>query len=214
MLIEILLVFIAITPYFFLFMFFKYFRCIINVIMDIENMFDLMEAIPNETVDVVDTPAEAFEETNNRLKLINLINQGKAHLLPGKTPWTIKRISKTPETVIKKIYNDYEEREIRKKSVKTGQALGTHITSLYSNGVSKVLSIDSIEGLRKDIENDPIIKDSMADIGALMVGTFGRLLAPILVACHTANHAVMNKKQEIDEVINEVNCDKINESRD
>ena len=47
----------------------------------------------------------------------------------------------------------------------------------------------------------------MADIGALMVGTFGRLLAPILVA-------VMNKKQEIDEVINEVNCDKINESRD
>ena len=55
----------------------------------------------------------------------------------------------------------------------------------------------------------------MADIGALMVGTFGRLLAPILVACHTANHAVMSKKldvmKQIDEVINEVNCDKINE---
>ena len=58
----------------------------------------------------------------------------------------------------------------------------------------------------------------MADIGALMVGTFGRLLAPILVACHTANHAAMSKKldvmKQIDEVINEVNCDKINESRD
>ena len=217
MLIEIILCVIAITPYLFLFMFFKYFRCIINVIMDIENMFDLMEAIPNETVDVVDTPAEAFEQTNNRQKLIDLINQGKAHLLPGKTPWTIKRISKTPETVIKKIYNDYEQREIRQKAVKTGQALGTHITSLYSNGVSKVLNIDSVENLRKDIENDPIIKDSMADIGALMVGTFGRLLAPILVACHTANHAVMSKKnvmKQIDEVINEVNCDKINESRD
>ena len=105
MLIEIILCVIAITPYLFLFMFFKYFRCIINVIMDIENMFDLMEAIPNETVDVVDTPAEAFEQTNNRQKLIDLINQGKAHLLPGKTPWTIKRISKTPETVINKIYN-------------------------------------------------------------------------------------------------------------
>ena len=180
MLIEIILCVIAITPYLFLFMFFKYFRCIINVIMDIENMFDLMEAIPNETVDVVDTPAEAFEQTNNRQKLIDLINQGKAHLLPGKTPWTIKRISKTPETVIKKIYNDYEQREIRQKAVKTGQALGTHITKLYSNGVSKVLNIDSIENLKKDIENDPIIKDSMADIGALMVGTFGRLLAPIL----------------------------------
>ena len=213
MLIEILLLFISITPFLFLFMFFKYFRCIINVIMDIENMFDLMEAIPNETVDVVDTPVEPDEQSNNRQKLIDLINQGKAHLLHGKTPWTIKRISKTPETVINKIYIDYEQREIRQKAVKTGQALGIHITKLYSNGVSKVLNLDSVENLRKDIENDPIIKDSMADIGALMVGTFGRLLAPILVACHTANHAVMSKKQ-VDEVINAVNCDKINESRD
>ena len=139
MLIEILLLIITITPYLFLIMFFKRFHYLINVIMDIENMFDLIEAIPNETVDVVDTPAEAFEQTNNRQKLIDLINQGKAHLLPGKTPWTIKRISKTPETVIKKIYNDYEEREIRQKAVKTGQALGTHITNLYSNGVSKVI---------------------------------------------------------------------------
>ena len=218
MLIEIILCVIAITPYLFLIMFFKRFHYLINVIMDIENMFDLMEAIPNETVDVVDTPAEAFEQINNRQKLIDLINQGKAHLLPGKTPWTIKRISKTPETVIKKIYNDYEQMVIREKAVKTGQALGTHITKLYSNGVSKVLNIDCIENLKKDIENDPIIKDSMVDIGALMVGTFGRLLAPILVACHTANHYSISKKlgvvKQIDEVVNEVNCDKINESRD
>ena len=183
--------------------------------MDIENMFDLMEAIPNETVDVVDTPAEVFEQSNNRQKLIDLINQGKAHLLHGKTPWTIKRISRAPETVINKIYIDYEQREIRQKAVKTGQALGIHITKLYSNGISKVLNLDSVENLRKDIENDPIIKDSMADIGALMVGTFGKLLAPILLVCHTANHAVMSKKQvvmeQVDEVINEVNCAKINE---
>ena len=79
-------------------------------------MFDLMEAIPNETVDVVDTPTEsAFEQSNNRQNLIDLINQGKAQLLPGKTPWTIKRISKTPETVINKIYNDYEQGRYDKK---------------------------------------------------------------------------------------------------
>ena len=75
MLIEIILCVIAITPYLFLIMFFKRFHYLINVIMDIENMFDLMEAIPNETVDLVDTPAEAFEQTNNRQKLIDLINQ-------------------------------------------------------------------------------------------------------------------------------------------
>ena len=193
-------------------MFLFKFRYIINVIMDIENMFDLMEAIPNETVDVVDTPAEAFEQ-NNRQKLIDLINQGKAHLLPGKTPWTIKRLTKTPEKVINKIYNDYKQREIQQKAVKTGQALGTHVTNLYSTGVSKVLNIDNIEGLRKDIENDPIIKDSMADIGALMVGTFGRLLAPLLVMAHTVNHVVMSKKQvdireQVDEVMSEVDNNK------
>ena len=179
--------------------------------IDIENIFDIIEDIPNETVDVVDTPAEAFEE-NNRQKLIDLINQGKAHLLPGKTTWPIKRISKTPETVINKIYNDYKQREIQQEAAKTGQTLGTHVTNLYSNGVSKVLNIDSIEGLRKDIENDPIIKDSMADIGALMVGTFGRLLAPLLVACHTVNHVEKSKKgvvmEQVDEAMSEVDNNK------
>ena len=97
-------------------------------------------------------------------------------------------------------------------TTKTGQALGKHVTNLYSNEVSKVLNIDSVEGLRKDIENDPIIKDSMADIGALMVGTFGRFVAPLLVLVHTVNHVALSKKvdvmEQVDEVINEVNRDK------
>ena len=50
MLIEIILCVIAITPYIIIILLLFKFRCII---MDIENMFDLMEAIPNETVDVV-----------------------------------------------------------------------------------------------------------------------------------------------------------------
>ena len=129
--------------------------------------------------------------------------------MPGKTPWTIKRITKTPETVINKIYNDYEQREIRQKAVKTGEALGKHVTNLYSNGISKVLNIDSVEGLRKDIENDPIIKDSMADIGALMVGTFGSLLSPLLIMAHTANHATMSKKLDVMKQVDEVMTEEI-----
>ena len=66
--------------------------------------------------------------------------------------------------------------------------MGKHLIKIYSNGVSKVLRIDDIEQLRKDIYEDPIIKDSMAGIGTLMVSTFGKGLSPILVACHTANH--------------------------
>ena len=70
----------------------------------------------------------------------------------------------------------------------TTRSMGSHIVKLYSHGVSKVLKIDNIEKLKQDIEEDPIIKDSMADIGILMVTTFGKWLSPILVACHTANH--------------------------
>ena len=48
----------------------------------------------------------------------------------------------------------------------------------------------------------------MADIGALMVVTFGRFLAPLLVMAHTANHVAMSKKQvdireQVDEVMTE-----------
>ena len=61
-----------------------------------------------------------------------------------------------------------------------------NLIKIYWNGVSKVLRIDNMEQLRKDIDEGPIIKDSMADIGA--VSTFGKWLSPILIACHTKNH--------------------------
>ena len=45
----------------------------------------------------------------------------------------------------------------------------------------------------------------MADIGILMVSTFGKWLSPILVACHTANHTEgfvttkTSKQEELEE---------------
>ena len=49
------------------------------------------------------------------------------------------------------------------------------------------MKIDSIERLRRDIDDDPIIKDSMAEVGALLVSAFGPWLSPLLVLAHTAN---------------------------
>ena len=45
-----------------------------------------------------------------------------------------------------------------------------------------------VKKLRQDIENDPIIKDQMANLGCLFVCTFGDYLAPVLIAAHTANN--------------------------
>ena len=44
------------------------------------------------------------EEENGRDFLINVINQGKGNLLPGKTPWTVER---TGKTVSKHVVNLY-----------------------------------------------------------------------------------------------------------
>ena len=42
--------------------------------------------------------------------------------------------------------------------------------------------------LQQDIENDTIIKDQMANLGCLLVCTFGNFPAPFLVAAHAANN--------------------------
>ena len=44
------------------------------------------------------------------------------------------------------------------------------------------MTIDSIDQLHKDIDKDPIIRHSMAEVGAVLVETFGRFLAPLLKA--------------------------------
>ena len=46
-----------------------------------------------------------------------------------------------------------------------------------------------------NIENDPIIKDQMANLGCLFVCTFGNYLAPVLIAAHTANNVDFGDKQ-------------------
>ena len=99
MLIEIILCVIAITPYIIIFMFFNHFQYIINVMSDINEFFS----------DVVDTPAEAVDQSNKRKKLRDLINEGKADLLKGKTPWTVGRIDKASDKVIDKVYDEYHQ---------------------------------------------------------------------------------------------------------
>ena len=136
--------------------------------------------------DEVDTPREGVENRENREFWKDLITQGKE--LPGKKPWTVELIDQTSNEEGKKLHSKYTQKELQRKGEKTGKAIGKHLIKLYSNGVSKVLRIDDMEQLRKDIDEDPIIKDSMADIGALMVSTSGKWVSPILIACHTASH--------------------------
>ena len=74
--------------------------------------------------------------------------------------------------------------------------MGKHVIDLYSTGIYRVVKIRDVKNLQQDIENDSIIKDQMADLGCLLVCTFGNFLAPVLVAAHTVNNLDLGNELE------------------
>ena len=75
----------------------------------------------------------------------------------------------------------------------TWEVLGKHVIKLYSKGISRFVKIGDA---KKDIENDPIIKDQMAGLGCLFVCTSGDYVISILTAAHTANNVVSGDEQD------------------
>ena len=90
---------------------------------------------------------------------------------------------------IDKLKSHFVQAETKLKAERTGKAVSKHVVNLYSTGVSKIVKIDSIDQLRKDIDEDPIIRDYMAEVGTLLVEKYGRYLAPLPVLAHTANRS-------------------------
>ena len=175
MLLEICLI---LPIYLLIFVIFYRFRNIIKMASDI-NEFLCVEN---------NNDSEEVSDNNKRDFLIQIINQGKADKLPGKTLWTVAKIRKASDLIIEKLHHEYHQNEAKHKAEKTGKAVSAHAINLYSKGVSRFLKINNVDQLRKDIDEDPIIKESMAGVGGLLVGTFGPYLTPILIAAHTANH--------------------------
>ena len=136
--------------------------------------------------DTVDTPKEGIEQHKKRECLKSVMDKGKGYLLGSKS--THESVDKASDETINKKYAEYKQRELNEKGENTGKALGKHVINLYSTGISRWLKIKDVKKMRQDIENDPIIKDQMADLGCLFVCTFGNYLAPVLIAAHTANN--------------------------
>ena len=141
--------------------------------------------------DVVDTPKEGTEQHKKREELKSIIDKG---MLGHK--WSHERVEKASDETINKTYAEYKQHELNEKGEKTGEVLGKHVINLYSTGISRMVKVTDVKKLKQGIENDPIIKDQMADLGCLLVCTFGNLLAPILVAAHTANNLDLGDEPE------------------
>ena len=144
--------------------------------------------------DTVDTSKEGIEQHREQECLKRIIGRGKAYLLCGK--WTKEKVDRASDETINETYVEYKQREQNEKGEKTGKVLGTHVINLCSTGISWVVKIRDAKKLRQDIENDPIIKDQMADLGYLLVRTFGKFLVPVLVPAHTVNNLDLGDEPE------------------
>ena len=144
--------------------------------------------------DTVDTPKEGIEQHRKRECLKSVTGKSKAYLLGSK--WTQEKVDKASDETIYKTYAAYKQRELNEKGEKTGKALGKHVINLYSTRISRVVKIRDFKKLQQDIENDPIIKDQMANLGCLLVGVLSDYLAPVLVAAHTVNNLDFGNKPE------------------
>ena len=176
MITEVLLV---LPLYLILFFIWWRFRYLIKAMTDVEDVLN----DDGFLVDVVDTPKEGTEQHKKWKELKSFIDRG---MLGHK--WTHERVDKESDETINKKYVEYKQRELNEKGEKTAKALGKHVINLYSTGISRFVKIKDVKKLRQDIENDPTIKDQMADLGCLLVCTLGNFLAPVLIAVHTANN--------------------------
>ena len=79
------------------------------------------------------------------------------------------RVDKAIDEIINKTDAEYKQSELNEKGEKTGKVLGKLVINLYSTGISRWLKIKDVKKLRQDIENDPIIKKQMANLGCLFV---------------------------------------------
>ena len=136
--------------------------------------------------DTVDALKEGIEQHWKRKFLKVALSKDK--VLGGKRQWTHEKVDKASVETINKTYAEYKQRELNEKGEKTGKALGKNFIKLYSTAISLVVKIRDVKKLQKDFKNDLIIKDQMANLGCPLVCTFGNVLAPVLVAAHTANN--------------------------
>ena len=105
-------------------------------------------------------------------------------------------MDKASDEAINKMDAEYKQGELNEKVKKTGKALGKHVVNLCSTGICWIIKIRNVKKLQQDIENDPIIKDQMTNLGCLLVCTLRNFLALILVTAYTVNNLDLGDEQD------------------
>ena len=146
------------------------------------NMADALENF----LDQVDTPKEAQDQSKKREFLRALIESGQP--LPGKTPWTVKRLDEASDKTIDKLY------------VKM-------MDSPSKDLMSRVAGVDNVKSMMHDINSNFLIKNQASEmigkftptvnltgntpmevLGSHLYEKCGVYLAPVSLFCTVWNH--------------------------
>ena len=90
-----------------------------------------------------------------------------------------------PEEVIKLHGTGRYEATISAKMMKS---LGKTIIGAYSKAVSDLLPVDATDELFDDLNDDPVVGNSLGVLAREIYGTFGNYFAPVATLIITATH--------------------------
>ena len=141
---------------------------------ELENIFD-----------VVDTPQEATDQINKREFLVNLIYNGEGYKIPGKTPWTIKRLQKASDKKIDSLYDSVENPPMvnKQEALTLGMPVCPVVIDMYAEGLKSIISqmpyigskyTINAEKLKANLSGNEIFYNNLAvKIGSKMIENMG-----------------------------------------
>lgn len=121
-------------------------------------------------------------------RLYSLAVSGKTKQYLG-VEITERQIQSLSPEEISTYYSRYES----KLGSRMIQSLGHTLINLYAKAVSKLVSIDSENELKYDLERDPVLTKGLESVGCDIYYRFGGLLAPLSMGLITFNHIDFEK---------------------
>jgi hypothetical protein len=120
-----------------------------------------------------------------RERIYSVVASGKSKQYLGKT-MSIEDAQKLTDDEVEALHERYSSL-LGSKLVKN---LGQVIVKLYSNTISKYIIPVDEENLRHELEDNPLINNSLGSVCCNLYYKFGPLLAPVVVALITFNNLI------------------------
>jgi len=140
----------------------------------------------NETIQTIKTE----DIHNKRERLYQLITTGKSKLYLGKQ-LTVEEV----QTFTLEEVEDYYARYQSALGAKMSKSIGKTLISIYTKAINHFFKVKDVEHLSEELNNDPIVSNTIGSISCELYYRFGNFLGPIAVGLISANHIDFSPKE-------------------